>query len=150
MRAISRSAIVPYTPAAMFDLVADIAAYPVFLAWCEAVSIKESSAQRVVADLTFGLAGLRSTFTTANELDRPGSMTMSLVDGPFSCLDGRWSFEPLGDSGCKISLHVEFEFNSSTHDLLFGRVFESACNDMIDAFTRRARSVYDSDRSNLR
>ncbi len=143
MRSVERQAIVPYTPAAMYGLVADIERYPDFLPWCEAARIVSRSDDEVVANLTIGLGALRTSFTTANTLDGPQALIMTLVDGPFSFLEGHWRFDALGDSGCKVSLDIEFEFASTTQDLLFGRIFESVCNDLIDAFTLRARSLYD-------
>ena len=143
MRSIERHAIVPFAPAAMYELVADIEHYPDFLPWCEAARIVSRSDDEVVAGLTIGLGALRTSFTTANKLDGPQALIMTLVDGPFSSLEGRWRFDALGESGCKVSLDMEFEFASTTQDLLFGRIFESLCNDLIDAFTLRARSLYD-------
>jgi ribosome-associated toxin RatA of RatAB toxin-antitoxin module len=147
MRSVERSAIVPYAPAAMYELVADVERYPEFLPWCEAARIVSRTDDEVIAGLTIGLGALRTTFTTANKLAGPQAMIMSLVDGPFGVLEGRWRFDALGDSGCKVSLDIEFEFSSTAQDLLFGRAFESACNDLIDAFTLRARSLYDERQS---
>ena len=143
MRSVERQAIVPFAPAAMYALVADIEHYPDFLPWCEASRIVSRSEDEVVASLTIGLGALRTSFTTANTLDGPQALIMTLVDGPFSSLEGRWRFDALGDSGCKVSLDIVFEFAGTTQDLLFGRIFESLCNDLIDAFTLRARSLYD-------
>ena len=143
MRSVERSAIVPYVPAAMYELVADVERYPEFLPWCEAARIESRSDDAVVASLTIGLGPLRTSFTTANTLDGPQALIMTLVDGPFSFFEGRWRFDALGDSGCKVSLDTKFEFSSTTQDLLLGRIFESVCNDLIDAFTLRARSLFD-------
>jgi ribosome-associated toxin RatA of RatAB toxin-antitoxin module len=69
-------------------------------------------------------------------------MTMRLRDGPFSQLEGRWAFAPLGDSGCEVSLRMEFEFAGAMQDMLFGGAFESICNEMIGAFIKRADALY--------
>ena len=37
-------------------------------------------------------------------------MTMSLVDGPFKQLDGRWTFTAIGTAGTRIVLEMKFEF----------------------------------------
>ena len=143
MRSVERSAIVPYSPVAMDELVADIERYPEFLPWCEAACIVSRTDDEVIARLTIGLGTLRTTFTTSNKLAGPQVMIMSLVDGPFRFLEGPWRFDALGDAGCKVLLNIEFEFSSSTQDLLFGRAYELACNDLIGAFTLRARTLYD-------
>ncbi len=127
----------------MYELVADIERYPDFLPWCEAACIVSRLDDKVIAGLTIGLGALRTTFTTSNKLAGPQAMIMSLVDGPFRFLEGRWRFDALGNSGCKVLLDMEFEFSSTAQDLLFGRACELACNDLIGAFTLRARALYD-------
>jgi ribosome-associated toxin RatA of RatAB toxin-antitoxin module len=142
MHRVSRSAIVPHTPAVMYELVADVEAYPEFLPWCEGSEVRSRNDQELVASLSLGLAGLNSQFTTCNALDRPHAMGMRLVDGPFSQLEGNWQFDALGEGGCKVSLDIEFEFSSKLQDKLFGNVFESICNELIDAFVRRADQLH--------
>jgi ribosome-associated toxin RatA of RatAB toxin-antitoxin module len=70
------------------------------------------------------------------------TIDMSLVDGPFRHLEGRWTFTQLGDSGSKVELNLDFEFSSSMIDMLFGPFFEEVCNSLVDAFTRRADDVF--------
>ncbi len=69
-------------------------------------------------------------------------MDLSLVGGPFRHLSGGWIFEQLGDSGSKVSLALDFEFDSRMLDLMIGAYFEDICNRLVDAFTRRAQEVY--------
>jgi ribosome-associated toxin RatA of RatAB toxin-antitoxin module len=69
-------------------------------------------------------------------------MTMCLQDGPFKRLEGCWTFAALGDAGCEVDLKVEFEFDSAMKDMLFGATFENICNELIDAFVRRAKDLY--------
>jgi ribosome-associated toxin RatA of RatAB toxin-antitoxin module len=64
------------------------------------------------------------------------------VEGPFSHLAGGWQFMALGESGCKVSLSVEFEVSSRTTNRLLGRYFEEICNALVDAFVRRASEMY--------
>ena len=68
---------------------------------------------------------------------------MQLVDGPFSYLEGRWTFKQLGESGSKVALDLEFEFSNSAVEMLFGPFFEEICNSLVDAFTQRADSVFE-------
>ena len=69
-------------------------------------------------------------------------MQLSLVEGPFRALSGGWTFTPLGDSGSKVGLDLEFEFDSRALDLVIGAFFEDICNSLVDAFTARAETVY--------
>jgi ribosome-associated toxin RatA of RatAB toxin-antitoxin module len=65
-----------------------------------------------------------------------------LVEGPFKRLQGFWRFDPLGDSGCKVSLDIEFEFASRMLSLVVGPVFNQIANSLVDSFQKRALEVY--------
>ena len=69
-------------------------------------------------------------------------MTVSLVDGPFSYLEGVWNFMPLREDASKISLDLEFEMAGVLTNLAFGAVFNQICNTMVASFTNRAKQVY--------
>lgn len=70
------------------------------------------------------------------------AMGIALVGGPFKHLDGGWRFDQLGGDGSKVSLQLEFEFESRMMDALLGHYFEETCNSLIDSFTRRAHEIY--------
>jgi ribosome-associated toxin RatA of RatAB toxin-antitoxin module len=143
VRTVDRSAIVPFSAAAMFALVSEVGAYPEFLPWCSAANLQSASDSELVASLKIGYGAINSSFTTRNEFVRPQWMTMRLVEGPFSRLEGRWTFTPLGDTGCEIALQIEFDFASAVMDRLLGPVFETICNELISAFSQRAHALYD-------
>ena len=142
MRVVDRNAMVPYSAEQMYALVDDVEAYSEFLPWCTAAVLQSRNAEEFIASLTIGYGALNSAFTTRNLLHPPHSMTMQLQDGPFRLLEGRWEFEQLGDSGCEVKLRVEFEFSSAVQDMLFGKTFETICNDLIGAFIKRAHMLY--------
>ena len=143
MRTVNRSALVPFSATAMFNLVNDVESYPEFLPWCTASKLKSRAENELVAALTIGYGALNSAFTTRNQFSAPEWMTMQLLDGPFSDLEGRWGFEQLSDDGCEVTLKVEFDFSNALKDLLFGATFETICNELIDAFIKRAHDLYD-------
>jgi ribosome-associated toxin RatA of RatAB toxin-antitoxin module len=139
---VDRSALLPYTPAEMFELVSDITAYPDFLPWCSSAQILSQQGEEVSARVGFSVSGVSKSFTTRNRLQTGEEITMQLVDGPFSDLQGCWRFEPLGDSGCKISLFLEYTFSSKMVALAVGPVFNKIANTLVDAFQKRAVEVY--------
>ena len=142
MNRVDRSALLPYTPAEMFDLVSDIAAYPQFLPWCSGTQILSQQGEELDARISFSVSGVSQSFTTRNQL-RPGTeIAMQLVDGPFSELQGRWRFQPLGNAGSKISLFLEYDFSSKMVALAVGPVFNKIANTLVDAFQKRAVEVY--------
>jgi len=141
---VSRSTLLPYSAEKMFDVVADIRSYPGFLKWCDDMQIISENAEEVVAKLMISYAKLNFSFTTRNKMKKNESITMNLVDGPFSSLTGQWTIQALSDEACKVSLEMDFMFDSKITDKLFGRVFENIINDQIDAFQKRAAQLYGS------
>lgn len=143
MKEVKRSALVPYTAEQMFALVEDIERYPQFLPWVSAAQVLERSPQEVVGRLEMHRAGMREVVTTRNVLTAHREITLELVAGPFKTLAGRWTFEPIGeDRGARVALSIRFEFANPMLSLLLSRTFEKSCNDLVDAFVARARTVY--------
>jgi ribosome-associated toxin RatA of RatAB toxin-antitoxin module len=143
MKEVKRSALVPYTAEQMFALVEDIERYPQFLPWVSAAQVLERSPHEVVGRLEMHRAGMREVVTTRNVLTAHREITLELVAGPFKTLAGRWTFEPIGeDRGARVALSIRFEFANPMLSLLLSRTFEKSCNDLVDAFVARARTVY--------
>ncbi|MCO6413468.1 MAG: type II toxin-antitoxin system RatA family toxin [Thiogranum sp.] len=142
MTTINKSALVPYSPAQMFDLVDNIDAYPEFLPWCRSTRVISRDEDLVRATIELSKGGVDKAFTTANRNQKNKMIEIRLVDGPFKRLDGFWRFDPLGDEGCKISLDLEFEFSSRMLGMVVGPVFSQIANSLVDAFQKRAKDVY--------
>ena len=142
MRQVERSALVPYTPAQMFALVQDIEGYPQFVPWVSTAEVLSRSETEVVGRLEMERSGLREKFTTRNELMPPHRMDLKLVDGPFKLLEGRWTFDSIGDKGSRIGLTIRFEFANPMLSFMLSKTFEKSCAQLVDAFVARARSVY--------
>jgi len=142
MAVVHKSVLLGYSAQQMFDLVAAIEDYPKFLPWCGAVEIKEQHENRVVASVGISYHGVRQSFTTSNQNTEPSEIRMQLVDGPFKCLDGVWSFKALREDACKIELDLHYEFSSALLAQLVGPVFGMIANSMVDSFCKRAESVY--------
>jgi len=142
MRSVNRSALVPYTADQMFNLVDDVESYPEFLPWCNDATVHSRDDDTVEATLELHKGSVSNHFTTRNTRRRPEAIDLALVGGPFRHLAGGWRFKDLGDGGCKVSLELDFQFDSMMVDLMFGSFFEQTCNSLVDAFTGRAESVY--------
>ena len=92
------------------------------------------------------LAGLKQTFTTQNTHVADSKVSLKLVDGPFSKLDGHWQFTPVGTSGeraCKVDFVLNYDFDNATLAALVGPVFDKVAGSLVDAFVKRACSIYD-------
>ncbi len=138
MREVRRSALLPYSAPQMYALVSDVERYPEFLPWVTAANVLLREGEWVTASLAFR----QGTFTTRNRLVAPEYLEMSLLDGPFRTLEGRWDFRAIGDLGSRVELSVRFDLKLSLAGFIAGPALERVCNQLVDAFGRRARQVY--------
>jgi ribosome-associated toxin RatA of RatAB toxin-antitoxin module len=138
MREVRRSALVPYSAGQMFALVADVERYPEFLPWLEGARVLTREGEWVTASL----AMRQASFTTRNRLVESEFLEMQLLDGPFRTLEGRWDFRAIGEAGSRVELQVRFELKSAITSLVVGPAFERVCNQLVDAFGKRAKQVY--------
>ena len=138
---IRRSAIVPFTPGQMFDLVNDVEAYPKRFGWCDAAEVLEREDNVLVARLDLKFAGIKQSFTTRNTTDKPHSLAMKFVEGPFRSLDGVFTFQALGDVGCKIALALDFDY-AGLGGTVLRMGFQQLANRMVDDFCDEARRQY--------
>lgn len=138
---VSRSALVPHSASHMYQLVADIEAYPDFLPWCANATILKRSAEEVEATLSLAKGPISKAFTTRNTLHPEARIELHLLDGPFKSLQGEWRFEQLGEDGSRVQLELEFEFSSRLLAMTVGPVFNEIANTMVQAFCDRARAL---------
>ncbi|WP_326524285.1 type II toxin-antitoxin system RatA family toxin [Sphingomonas sp.] len=132
----------PYSPEQMFDMVADVGRYPQFLPWVSAIRVRSDSDTEMVADMIVGFKGLRETFTSRVNKDRPNSIRVDYVDGPLDHLTNDWTFRPDGQGGCLVDFSVDFAFRNRMFEMLAGQVFDRALRRMIGAFEERATALY--------
>lgn len=132
----------PYSPEQMFDLVADVGAYPQFLPWVSAIRIRSSSDTEMVADMIVGFKGIRETFTSRVVKQRPSHVRVDYVDGPLKHLHNEWGFRDDGQGGVLVDFEVEFEFKNRIFEMLAGQFFDKALRKMIGAFEERAAKLY--------
>ena len=142
MTVVQKSALVKFSAQQIFELVNNIEDYPKFLPWCSGSRIINRSDEIVEAELMISKGGFKKAFSTRNKIDDGGVITVSLLDGPFSYLEGVWTFMPLRADASKISLDLEFEMSGKLASLAFGVVFNQICNTMVSSFTDRAKQVY--------
>ena len=142
MAVVHKTVFLGYSAEQMFDLVAKVEDYPVFLPWCGGVKVIERDADTLVACLASHFHGIKQNFTTRNHNLRPTEMRMTLVDGPFKVMDGTWTFKALRADACKVELDLHYEFSNMLLENLIGPVFGVIANSMVDSFCKRAETVY--------
>jgi len=139
---INKTALIPYSAAKMYELVAAVDHYQDFLPWCGGSKILSQSADEIQGQVRIQHLGMDKTFTTLNRMQKNKMIEMKLIDGPFKHLQGFWRFDALEENGCKISLDLEFEFSNKLMSIAFGPIFSQIANSMVDAFCQRAVDLY--------
>ena len=139
---------VRHAAAEMFDLVADMERYPEFVPLCREMRIRKRTAtgegiETVVADMTVAYKVIHETFTSRVTLDRPNlQVLVEYLNGPFSRMENRWDFHPVGDHLCDVEFFISDEFKSRVFAMLMGAMFDTAYRRFSQAFERRADQVY--------
>ena len=128
----------------MFRLVADVERYPRFLPWCRSATVHARTPTVVTASLEVARGPFRKSFTTRNRMVEAERIDIELVDGPFSHLDGRWSFDELAAQGCKVGFEMRFEISNRVLARVLAPLFEEIAGTMVDGFCQRAHQVYGS------
>ncbi len=137
----------PYTAQQMYDLVADVAAYPKFLPWCAAARIRSVTPQDdgrevMEADLVISFKVFRERFGSRVILDPQGlKIDTEYLDGPFKYMKSTWSFAD-AEGGCNVSFFVDFEFKNAVLQGIIGVVFNEAMHRIVRAFENRAADLY--------
>jgi len=138
---------VKHSASDMFDLVANVEAYPQFVPLCERLVVRArreiEGKEVLIADMTVAYKFMRETFTSRVSLDRDAmAITATYLDGPFQHLDNRWSFTPVGEAESIVRFSIDYEFRSRTLGALMGTVFDRAFRKFAEAFEARADKVY--------
>ncbi len=142
MAHINRSALLPYSDEQMYTLVNDVTAYPLYMDGCVHTEVHEQSTEAMLATLYLEKRGIKLQFTTRNQLDAPKSVVMALDDGPFDRFEGRWFFQRLDTSACKVILDIQFDLSSRLAGMATAQLFDGVSNNMVDALVKRAKEVY--------
>jgi coenzyme Q-binding protein COQ10 len=138
--------ILPYTPAQMFALVADVARYPEFLPWAAAARIRSreniTGGEVMEADLVISFKVFREKFgSRVTLLPDDGRILTEYIDGPFRHLKSVWQFREVA-AGCEVDFSVNFEFRNPILAGIIGLVFHEAMQRVVRAFETRAEVLY--------
>jgi ribosome-associated toxin RatA of RatAB toxin-antitoxin module len=142
MQRVQKSVLVHYSATQMFELVDRVDQYPKFLPWCGGTQVLAAGPDGKTARIDIDFHGVRAHFTTTNVNRVPESIIITLEDGPFRQLNGEWRFMSLADDACKVQFQLTYEFSTAVLEKVVGPVFSHIANTFIDAFVRRAESVY--------
>ena len=141
MPTVRRSVILEQTCERMFALVDEVERYPEFLPWCAGSRLIERTDEVTRGRIDIAYAGLQSSIETMNRKEAPHRMTLELVEGPFTAFGGEWRFVPLGDSGCRVALAVDYAFESTVLERVLGPVFGHVIGTLVERFVERAEGL---------
>lgn len=141
------SKLLPYTPAQLFGLVADVDHYPEFVPWITAMRTWNGRTDTdglswVDAEAKVGFSFLTERFSTRVRRDEVArQIDVGLISGPFDKLRNRWVFcaDP---AGCRVEFDIDFAFKSRLLDGLLAQNFEHAVERLMRCFEDRAAALY--------
>jgi coenzyme Q-binding protein COQ10 len=86
---------------------------------------------------------VRESFTSQVTLDRGGlKIRVEYLEGPFSTLENRWTFEAKSSDACEVGFYLSYEFKSRVLAILMGTMFDTAFKRFAAAFEKRADVIY--------
>ena len=132
----------PYTPAQVYALVADIGRYAEFLPWVQGMRILKTDGDVVTADMIVGFKMVRERFTSRVTLTPETRVHVDYLSGPLKYLYNDWVFRSAVNGACDIDFSVDFEFKNKMFERLAGMFFHDALRRMVGAFETRAAAIY--------
>ncbi len=139
--------ILPYTPAQLADLVADVGSYPRFVKWVTAMRVwnrrEEAPGVSVIdAEAAVGFSFLKERFATWVRHDRNAPLVeVGLLRGPFRHLKNRWEFHP-DANGTRLEFMIDFAFKSPLLNAALQANFDRAVSLLIGSFEAEAVRRY--------
>jgi coenzyme Q-binding protein COQ10 len=139
--------ILPYTPAQLAELVADVEAYPRFVKWVNAMRVwnrrEEAPGVRLMdAEAAVGFSFLKERFSTwvRHDTNTP-SVEVGLLRGPFRHLKNRWDFRAVPE-GTRLEFVIDFAFRSPLLNAALQANFDRAVSLLIASFETEAKRRY--------
>lgn len=148
----------PYSAQEMYDLVADVGAYPEFLPWVAAARVRarrevgpdelEHGQRRfgrceiMEADLVISFKVFRETFLSRVWLfPEARRIETRYIDGPFKHMRSIWGFKDVA-AGSEVHFEVDFEFRNRLLQGAAGMFFNEAMQRIVRAFEARADALH--------
>ncbi len=144
MKTIQRSIEIQAAHHNIYNIVADIEQYPIFLPWCESSEIIQNHSNIVIAKLSLNLFGFRTSITTENQMQKPENIKMTLKSGPFRKFNASWFFEPKSAS----TTQVTYTMNYQLINPLVEKIIEKNIDLFIDQLMRSFTNQYNQEITN--
>lgn len=134
---------VPFAAAPVFDIVADVERYPLFLPGWQRARILERHDNVLTVAQRLGGWGFNWDFRTRALLERPELIRIETKEHPFKHLYQLWRFKPIDEHHTLVSLEADFALADMALRSLLTTVFERGIGQTLDAFEKRAQELLD-------
>lgn len=136
----------PYTVEDIFNLVADIEKYPLFLPNCVLLTVKNrqktANNEHILAEMGVKYGIFSENFISEVELDAINhSIFVGLKSGPIKKMYNEWRIEA-HENGCLAHFKIEVEMKNFALKIALAAAFKIAVNEVVEAFKARANKLY--------
>jgi len=122
----------------IFNLINKIENYPNFLPWCTKTEVEHESENVINGKIFISKSFIKWNFSTKNRVEKNKSINLSLIDGPFEELNGKWSFEKIDKNNTKVSLEINYKFKNTLIELSIEPIFTTIMNSILQSFVSQA------------
>lgn len=140
--------LVGYSKEQVYNVVANVEAYKLFLPLCTNSSIRQiKKDDTLIVDLSIGYSPLfTQTYCSLVTLEKPNFVKAECYDDKlFNHLKADWQFQdglPDDPQTCSLDFKVEFEFKSKLYGQMVDEAFDKIVIQVVNSFLNRARYLY--------
>lgn len=135
----------PFSPAELFSVVADVDSYQEFVPWCrQSYVTRKLGGGKYEADLVVGFQMFQERYTSVVTAEEPSLVHSEAADSQlFHHLVTRWEIRPgPSKSTSWVTFSVDFSFKHMLYAQTASLFFDQVVSKMIGAFDTRCRQIY--------
>ena len=129
--------ILPHSVKKVYSLIADVEKYPVFLPWCNNITVKKRTKKYVVTEVKVGFKNIITQYVCKVLLFPGKRISLEYLSGPFEYLKIDWNFKKISNKETEVDFFCNFKFKSIFLRFLTSFFLENAVKKMVDAFEKK-------------